>query len=106
MNISLEQIAKIYKNKIWKLHRIPKKILSNIRPQFTSRFMKEFMKALGTKRQLSTPYHPQTDKQTERINQEVGTFLQYYVNYQQNNWMEQLVAAEFQYNNKRYMATG
>ena len=46
------------------------------------------MKALGTKRQLSTPYHPQTDKQTERINQEVGTFLQYYVNYQQNNWME------------------
>jgi len=46
------------------------------------------MKALGTTRQLSTAYHPQTDSQTERINQEVGTFLRHYVNYQQDNWME------------------
>ena len=40
-------------------------------------------------------YHPQTDGQTERINQEVEVFLQYYVNYQQNNWTKQLLAAEF-----------
>ena len=37
--------------------------------------MEEFTKALGTKRQLSTVYHPQTDGQMERINQEIGTFL-------------------------------
>jgi len=37
--------------------------------------MEEFMKALGTKRQLSMAYHPQTDGQTERINQEIGMFL-------------------------------
>ena len=37
--------------------------------------MKEFTKALGTTRQLSMAYHPQTDVQTERMNQEVGTFL-------------------------------
>ena len=37
--------------------------------------MEEFMKALGTTRQLSIVYHPQTDGQMERINQEVGTFL-------------------------------
>ena len=49
-NISLEKIAKIYQNKIWKLHRVPKKILSNREPQFTSRFMEEFTKALGTTR--------------------------------------------------------
>ena len=41
-------------------------------------------------------YYPQMDGQTERINQEIGMFLQYYVNYQQNNWTEQLAAAEFQ----------
>jgi len=35
---------------------------------------------------MSMAYHPQTDGQTERINQEVEVFLQYYVNYQQNNW--------------------
>ena len=61
-------------------------------PQFASRFMEEFMKALGTKRQLSTAYHPQTDGQIERINQEIGTFLQHY---QQDNWMNWLAAAEF-----------
>ncbi len=40
-------------------------------------------------------YHSQTDGQTERINQEVEVFLQYYVNYQQNNWTKWLSAAEF-----------
>ena len=64
------------------------------------------MKALGTKRQLSTAYHPQTDGQTKRINQEIGTFLRHYVNYQQDDWTNWLVAAEFQYNDKKHAATG
>jgi len=63
------------------------------------------IKALGTTKQLSTAYHPQTDGQTERINQEIGMFLKHYINYQQNNWTEWLAAAEFQYNNKRHAAT-
>ena len=68
MNISLKGITKIYRDNIWKLHRIPRKILSDQGPQFALKFMKEFTKALETKRQLSTAYHPQTDGQTERIN--------------------------------------
>jgi len=68
--------------------------------------MEEFIKALGTKRQLLTAYHPQTDGQMERINQEIGMFLRHYINYQQNNWMDWLAAAEFQYNNKKHTATG
>jgi len=75
MNISSEEIAKIYKDKVWKLHRIPRKILSDREPQFVSKFMEEFTKALGTTRQLSMAYHPQTDGQTKRMNQEVGIFL-------------------------------
>jgi len=67
--------------------------------------MKEFTKVLGTKRQLSTVYHPQTDSQMERINQEIGTFLWHYVNYQQDDWTDWLAAAEFQYNNKKHIAT-
>ena len=63
------------------------------------------MKALETKRMLSIVYHPQTDSQTERINQEIETFLQYYVNYRQDNWAEWITAAEFQYNDKKYVAT-
>ena len=75
MNVSSEGIAKIYRDDIWKLHGILRKILSDRGPQFASKFMEEFTKALGTKRQLSTAYHPQTDGQMERINQEIGTFL-------------------------------
>ena len=106
MNVSSEGIAKIYRDDIWKLHRIPRRILSNRGLQFTSKFMEEFTRALGTKRQLSTAYHPQTDGQMERINQEIGMFLQHYVNYQQDDWTNWLAAAEFQYNNKRHAATG
>jgi len=74
-NISSEEIVKVYQDKIWKLHRVLRKILSDRGLQFSSKFIEKFMKALGTIRQLSTAYHPQTDGQTERINQEVGTFL-------------------------------
>ena len=61
MSISSEGIAKIYRDDIWKLHGVPKKILSDWGPQFTSKFMGELTKALETMRQLSIAYHPQTD---------------------------------------------
>ena len=54
---------------------------------------------------LLTASHPQTDEQTEQINQEIGTFLRHYVNYQQDNWTEWLAVVEFQYNDKRQIAT-
>jgi len=66
--------------------------------------MKDLEKILGTKRILYTVYHPQTDSQTKRINQEVKVFLQHYINYQQDDWTEWLSAAEFQYNNKKHTA--
>ena len=105
-NISLEGIAKIYRDKIWKIHGITRKILSDRGPQFASRFIEELTKALGTKRMLSTAYHLQTDSQTERINQEIGTFLWHYVNYQQDDWTKWIAAAKFYYNNTKHAATG
>ena len=105
MNISSEGIAKIYRDEIWKLHGVQRMILSDRGPQFTSKFMEEFTKVLGTKRKLSTAYHPQTNGQMERINQEIGMFLQHYVNYQQDNWTDWLATAEFSYNNKKHMVT-
>jgi len=105
-NISLEGIAKIYWDDIWKLHGIPRKILSNRGLQFASKFMEEFTKVLGTKRQLSMAYHSQTDGQMERINQEIGMFLRHYMNYQQDDWTNWLAAAEFQYNDKKHAVMG
>ena len=59
--------AKIYKNNIWKIHGIPKKILSNRGSQFASQFMEDLYKILRIRR-MSIAYNPQTDGQIERIN--------------------------------------
>ena len=67
--------------------------------------MEDLMKALGTKWMLLTVYHSQTDGQIEQINQKIGTFLRYYVNYQQDNWIAGLAVVEFQYNDKKHAAT-
>jgi len=105
-SISSSEVARIYQDDIWKIHGIPKKIISDRGPQFTSTFMGELCKALGIKRAMSTAYHPQTDGKTERINQEIEVFLRHYINYRQDNWIKWLAIAEFQYNNKKHAATG
>jgi len=84
-SISSSKVARIYWDNIWKMHGIPKKIISDREPQFASTFMGELCKALGIKRAISTAYYPQTDGQMERINQEVGVFLRHYINYRQDN---------------------
>ena len=61
-NVSLEEIAKIYWDEVWKLHRISQTVLSDRGLQFISRFIEDLMKVLETKRILSTVYHPQTDE--------------------------------------------
>ena len=68
INVSSEEITKIYWDKIWKLHRVPWKVLSNKESQFASRFMEELNKVLGIKRMLSTVYHSQIDGQTKLMN--------------------------------------
>ena len=59
--VSLEEIAKIYRDNTWEIHKVPRKILSDRGPQFASWFMKDLTKALEMKQVLSTVYHPQTD---------------------------------------------
>jgi len=98
--------VKICRDEIWKLYGIPRKIPSDRGLHFASKFIEELMKILETKRMLSMAYHPQIDSQTERINQEIGTFLRYYVNYRQDDWAEWITAAEFLYNDKKHIAIG
>jgi len=63
--ILLEEIAKIYHDKIWKLHRVLQKILSNRGPQFASKFREDLIRALGIKRILLIVYYPQNNSQME-----------------------------------------
>jgi len=54
---------------------------------------------------LSTAFHPQTDGQTERMNQELEQYLRFFVEHRQKDWPEWLAAAEFAVNNKVHTAT-
>jgi hypothetical protein len=58
-------------NNVWKLHGLPINVLSDRGPQFIAEFMKELYKLLGIKMSASTAYHPQSDGQTEHVNQEM-----------------------------------
>ena len=60
---------------------------------------------LGIETKLSMAYYPQIDRQMERTNQELEQYLRIYVDYKQNNWLEQLAMAEFVFNNKVHTST-
>ncbi|KAF8699730.1 hypothetical protein AX14_000912 [Amanita brunnescens Koide BX004] len=67
--------------------------------------MKELYEALGIKGNPSTAYHPQTDGQMERVNQEVKEFLTIFVNNKQDDWSEWLPIAQFCHNDRQHSAT-
>ena len=104
--IILEGMAKLYQDHIFKLYSIPQKIIHDRGPQFDLHFMKDLNELLNIERNPSTAYHPQTDGQTERIDQEIEQYLQIFINYHQNDWAEWLPMAEFAYNNKVQSSTG
>jgi len=74
-------------------------------PQFAVELTKELNRMLGIKTKLSTAFHPQTDRQTERMNQELEQYLRFFIEHRQKDWLEWLAAAEFAINNKVHTAT-
>jgi len=60
---------------------------------------------LGIETRLSMGFHPQTDGQMERMNQELEQYLRFFVDHQQKDWPEHLAGAEFTVNNKVHTAT-
>eukprot|EP00253_Pinus_taeda_P023109 PITA_23109 len=93
------QIAHIFMQHIFKLHGLPKTIISDRDVNFTSAFWRTLFADLGTQLNFSTAYHPQTDGQTERVNQVVEDMLRAYVMQQPTLWEEYLHLVEFSYNN-------
>jgi hypothetical protein len=92
-------LARIYLKEIVRLHGIPRKIVSDKGTQFTSKFWMSLQKAMGTKLDFSTAYHPQTDGQTERVNKVLEDLLRAYVLTFDRSWESSLPYAEFSYNN-------
>ena len=85
---TVEGLARLFRNNVWKLHGLPESVILDRGLQFVAELTKELNKMLGIETKLSTAYHLQTDRQTERTNQELEQYLRMYINHRQNNWSE------------------
>jgi len=103
--VTAEGAARLFLHHVWKLHSLPKRVVSDRGPQFVALFTKELYRLLGIRISSSTAWHPQTDRQTEHVNQELDQFLHLFVNERQDNWYDLLPIAEFQHNNHVHSAT-
>nr|AAM74253.1 Putative retroelement [Oryza sativa Japonica Group]AAP52347.1 retrotransposon protein, putative, Ty3-gypsy subclass [Oryza sativa Japonica Group] len=93
------KLAELYMARVVCLHGVPKKIVSDRGSQFTSKFWQKLQLELGTRLNFSTAYHPQTDGQTERVNQILEDMLRACVLDFGGSWDKNLPYAEFSYNN-------
>ena len=98
-------VARLFLDNVWKYHGLPTDIVSDRDGVFTEHFIVDLYKFLRIKRSMSTAVHPQTDGQTEQMNQTIKHYLHTYCNYKQDNWKEMLSMAEYAYNNSRHAAT-
>ena len=104
MTDSVEKLARLYVNEVVRLHGVPVSIVSDRDPRFTSRLWPSVQKALGTKLNLSTAFHPQTDRQSERTIQILEDLLRACILEFGGSWEDHLPLVEFTYNNS-YQAT-
>jgi hypothetical protein len=104
--LSASGAAKLFRDHVWTQHGWPKKIVSDRGQQFAAKFTLELNRLLGVQTALSTAYHPQTDGQTERTNQELEQYLRLYTNFMQDDWSDWLSTTEFAYNNRVHSTTG
>nr|ABB47133.2 retrotransposon protein, putative, Ty3-gypsy subclass [Oryza sativa Japonica Group] len=93
------RLAELYMARIVCLHGVRKKIVSDRGSQFTSNFWKKLQEEMGSKLNFSTAYHPQTDGQTERVNQILEDMLRACTLDFGGSWDKNLPYAEFLYNN-------
>lgn len=99
-------IAKTFLDNIYKLHGMPSHIISDRDRIFTSTFWRELFKLANTTLCMSLVYHPQSDGQTERVNQCLETYLRCFVHSCPRKWLQWLPLAEFWYNSSWHSSLG
>jgi hypothetical protein len=98
-------VAQLYFEHLFPWFGIPKRIISDRDPRFTSHFAKAVCKATGIQQNISTAFHPRTDGQTERMNRWIEDYLRQFVIGRQNNWSTLLPVAEFAHNSWKHEHT-
>ena len=102
---SASKLAHLFIKDIVRLHGLPDHLVSDRGTTFRSQFWITLCKTLKISTHFSIAFHPQTDGQTECVNQILETYLQSHVNYLQDNWVTFLPLAEFAYNNAESATT-
>ena len=102
--ITTEETAKLYINNVFIQYGLPDIMISDRGPQFTLNVFNGIMDTLGIKHRMSTAFHPQTDGQTERYNQELEAYLQIYCAYKPDEWSKKLSLAQFMHNSRPHDA--
>jgi hypothetical protein len=100
------QVAQLFLDNVYKLHGLPQCIISDRDKIFTSALWKELFRLTDTQLMMSSAYHPQTDGQTERLNQCLESYLRCTVHTCPNKWFRWLPLAEFWYNTAFHTAIG
>jgi transposase InsO family protein len=100
-----EDLAYAFLKTIVNQYGLPEEIISDRDKLFTSKFWTSLIAQLGINHKLSTAYHPQTDGQTERLNQTLEQYLRNYIGFQQDDWVKLLPLVQFAYNSSLYTST-
>jgi hypothetical protein len=102
----VDKLAKLYVDEVIRLHGVPISIISDRDPRYTLRLWLSLQRAMGTRLNLSTTFHPQTDGQSERTIQTLEDLLRSCVLEFGRNWEDLLPLVEFTYNNSHQTTIG
>lgn len=104
-SMSSEELAFLFLGHIFATHGLPLEIISDRGSLFVSKFISTLCKHTNIRQAISTAFHPQTDGQTEQINEFLEQYLRIFINYEQSNWVPLLPLAQFAYNNSTQTST-
>lgn len=104
--VNSQEMVQIFLQAVFRMHGVPKEIVSDRDPRFTAAFWSQLFKRLGTRFNMSSANHPQTDGQSERANRTIEEILRCYVSPHHDDWDEHLATLEFAYNDSLQASTG
>jgi hypothetical protein len=96
--VSAKEFVELYVDHVFCLHGLSREFITDRDSRFTSAFWQDVTVLLGTRTVMSSSFHPQTDGQTERVNQTLETYLRHFVSVGLNDWDTLLSRAEFAHN--------
>jgi transposase InsO family protein len=100
------KVAHLFVDNIYRLHSMPLSLVSDRDPVFTSHFWQAVFRATGTQLKMSTANHPETDGQTERVNQSIECYLRCFISAHPHQWAKWISLCEFWYNTNWHSSLG